>query len=187
MMHEGARLVLTAEERRDLEQALHETRVVRTYRRLKAVQLVTDGYRIEEVARLCDVAPASVYNYLHAFGAGGAAALDDAPRSGRPRKLPPAYAGGPESRSAWQRLLDRRPSTIPELQTPSHIWTLALLARYMAVFHGTQVAEATIFNTLTRAGFRRGRTKLTVTSPDPAYESKRRRVEALGKAPGPES
>jgi transposase len=187
MVHDGARISLDAKERRDLEQALHETRVVRTYRRLKAVQLVADGYRIEEVARLCEVAPSSVYNYLHAFWAGGAAALEDAPRTGRPRKLPPDYARGPESRAAWQRLLDRRPSTIRELGTPSHIWTLALLARYMAVVHGAQVAEATIFNTLTRAGFRRGRTKLTVTSPDPAYESKRRRVEALGKAPGPES
>jgi transposase len=182
MVQEGARIVLDAEEGRNLDQALRETRVVRTYRRLKVVQLVADGYAIPEVARVCDVAPSSVYNYLHAFWEGGAAALDDAPRVGRPRKLPPEYAAGPESRDAWQRLLDRRPSTIRELQTPSHIWTLALLARYMAVFHGTQVAEATIFNTLTRAGFRRGRTKLTVTSPDPAYESKRRRVEALGKA-----
>ena len=45
------------------------------------------------------------------------------------------------------------------------------------------MAEATIYNLLSRAGFRRGRTKLTVTSPDPDYEVKRRRIEALGKAP----
>jgi len=54
----------------------------------------------------------------------------------------------------------------------------------MAVFHRVAVAESTIYTTLSRAGFRRGRTKLTVTSPDPDYEVKRQRIEALGKARG---
>jgi hypothetical protein len=70
------------------------------------------------------------------------------------------------------------------LATPSHVWTLRLLARYLAVVHQVEVSEATIYQALSRAGFRRGRTKLTVTSPDPQYEVKRRRIEALGKGRG---
>jgi hypothetical protein len=55
----------------------------------------------------------------------------------------------------------------------------------MEVVHGAAVAEATIYTALSRAGFRRGRTKLSVTSPDPQHEVKRRRIEALGKGPAP--
>jgi transposase len=183
MEQDVQRSVLTEERRQQLHEAVRSTAQVRVYRRLKAVQLVAEGYEVEDVARLCEVCRASVYRFVRAFVDGGPAALEDAPRSGRPPKLPPEYLGA-DGRAAWQRLLDRRPSTIPELGTPSHIWTLALLARYMRVVHGATVAEATIYNALSRAGFRRGRTKLTVTSPDPDYEVKRRRIEALGKAPG---
>ena len=157
---------------------------MRLYTRLKVVQLAGRGYPVQALAELCDLHEHSVRRYLHAYTQGGLDALPDAPRSGRPAKLPAAYARGEASRVAWQRLLDRRPSTIAELATPSHVWTLGLLARYMAVVHGVAVSESTIYATLSRAGFRRGRTKLTVTSPDPDYEVKRRRIEALGKARG---
>jgi len=180
------RSILTEERQQELREAVRSAERARLYRRLKAVQLVAEGYPVEEVARLCEVCRASVYRFVRAFIDGGPAALEDAPRSGRPPKLPAEYLGD-DGRAAWQRLLDRRPSTIPELGTPSHIWTLALLARHMQAVHGVTVAEATIYNALTRAGFRRGRTKLTVTSPDPDYEVKRRRIEALGKVPGRES
>jgi transposase len=186
MEQEARSSILTEERQKELDDAVRSAQQVRAYRRLKAVQLVAEGYPVEDVARLCEVCRASVYRFVRAFIDGGPEALEDAPRSGRPPKLPAEYLGD-DGRAAWQRLLDRRPSTMPELGTPSHIWTLALLARYMQVVHGVTVAEATIYNALTRAGFRRGRTKLTVTSPDPDYEVKRRRVEALGKAPGRES
>jgi transposase len=178
------RVALTEEQRNELEQALRAAHDVRLFTRLKVVQLSDRGYTVQALAEVFDLHEQSVRSYLHAYAQGGIAALPDAPRSGRPRKLPAEYAGGADSQAAWRRLLDRRPSTIPELETPSHVWTLGLLARYMAVFHQVEVAESTIYATLSRAGFRRGRTKLTVTSPDPDYEVKRQRIEALGKAPG---
>ncbi len=184
MAGDPRRVELSTAQRQELAAALRATRAARVYRRLKAVQLVGEGHSVGEVVRLCDVGRSSVYTYLRAFARGGVAALEDAPRSGRPRKLPPPYSGGQESHDAWQRLLDRRPSAVPELRTPSHVWTLRLLARYMQVMHQVEVAEATMYKALSRAGFRRGRTKLTVTSPDPQYEVKRQRVEALGKGPG---
>jgi transposase len=178
------RLELTPAQQREVAQALRTAPSVRLYTRLKVVQLAGRGRPVQELAELFDLHEQSVRRYLHSYVEGGIAALPDAPRSGRPAKLPAAYARGEASRAAWQRLLDRRPSAIPELDTPSHVWTLGLLARYMAVVHGVAVSESTIYATLSRAGFRRGRTKLTVTSPDPEYEAKRRRIEALGKGRG---
>ena len=182
MSGQANELALNQEQRAELAQALRAAPSVRLYRRLKIIDLASRGHSIDEVAELFDVSPRSVQHYLERYRTGGLAALPDAPRSGRPRKLPPEYDRGPESQATWQRVLDRRPSTIPELGTPSHVWTLALLARYLDLFHHVQVAESTIYTVLSRSGFRRGRTKLTVTSPDPEYESKRQRIEALGKA-----
>ena len=175
---------LSADQRRELRAALRRTLDVRTYKRMKLVELSARGYTVHHLSKLFDLHQQRVRAYLHRYVTGGLAALPDAPRSGRPPKLPAEYRGGEASRPAWQRVLDRRPSTIPELETPSHVWTLALLVRYLRVFHQVDVAESTIYLALSRAGFRRGRTKLTVTSPDPDYEVKRQRIEALGKAPG---
>ena len=183
MSGQANELALSPEQRAELAQALRSAPTARLYRRVKIIDLASRGHSIDELAELFDVSPRSVQHYLERYRRGGVAALPDAPRSGRPRKLPPEYDRGPESQATWQRLLDRRPSTIPELSTPSHVWTLALLARYLDLFHQVRVAESTIYAVLSRSGFRRGRTKLTVTSPDPEYESKRRRIEALGKAP----
>jgi transposase len=183
MMGPVSELTLSAEQRAELAEALRGAHSVRLYRRLKIIHLASRGHSIEELAGLFDVSPRSAQQYLARYPRGGVAALPDAPRSGRPRKLPPEDDRGPESQAAWQRVVDRRPSTILELSTPSHVWTLALLARYLDVFHHVRVAESTIYTVLSRSGFRRGRTKLTVTSPDPEYESKRQRIEGLGKAP----
>ena len=85
-----------------------------------------DGHPLPEAAWLSDVGRTSVYNYLRAFARGGATALEDAPRR-LPRKLPVPYAGDGESHGAWRRLLARRPSTIAEVGTSAHAWTLRLL------------------------------------------------------------
>src|SRR5215218_4311117 len=123
-------VTLTEAQRRELQAALHTAPDARTYKRMKSVELSGRGFTVQALADLFDVHEQSVRSYLHAYASGGLAALPDAPRSGRPRKLPPEYScGGDESHAAWQRLLDRRPSTIPELRTPSHVWTLGLLAR----------------------------------------------------------
>jgi transposase len=178
-------VTLSEAQRRELHAALDTAPDARTYKRMKIVELSGRGYTVQALAELFDVHEQSVRSDLHAYATGGLAALPDAPRSGRPRKLPPAYRrGGEASHAAWQRLLDRRPSTLPELETPSHVWTLGLLARYMPVVHQVGVAESTVSTALSRAGCRRGRTKLTVTSPAPEYEVKRQRIEALGKALG---
>jgi len=100
--------------------------------------------------------------------------------------LPREDDGDAEAPAAWRRLPlpDRRPSTIPGLETPSRVWTPGLLARSTQVVHQVTVAESTIHDFLMRARFGRGRTELTVMSPVPEHEVKRRRIGAPGTGPG---
>jgi transposase len=165
MSPELRRAALTDAQRAELAEAIEAARSVRVYRRLKAVQWMAEGYAVEAVMRLVDVSRSSVYHYLSAYARGGVSALEDAPRGGRPRKLPAPYADdGPAGREAWEQLLERPPASIPELDTLARVWTLRLLAEYMEAVHGVVVAEATIHKALSRAGFRRGRTTLRIAS-----------------------
>src|SRR6266542_7022710 len=104
---------LTAAQQEELSAALRAAPGVRLYTRLKVVQLAGRGYTVQALAEIFDLHEQSVRSYLHAYMEGGVAALPDAPRSGRPAKLPVEYAREEERRTAWQRLMDRRPSTIP--------------------------------------------------------------------------
>src|SRR5262245_1624596 len=105
-----------------LRAVVHTAPDARTYQRMKIVELSDRGYTVQALAELFDLHEQSVRSYLHAYTTGGLAALPDAPRSGRPRKLPPEDSrGGEASHAAWQRLLDRRPSTVAEVATPSHV------------------------------------------------------------------
>src|ERR671938_375398 len=113
MSGQANELALSPEQRAELAQALRSAPTARLYRRVKIIDLASRGHSIDEVAELFDVSPRSVQHYLERYRRGGVAALPDALRSGRPRKLPPEYDRGPESQATWQRLLDRRPSTIP--------------------------------------------------------------------------
>ena len=91
---------LSTEQRRDLAAALRAAPDVRTYKRMKLVQLSDRGYMVEHLASLFDLHEQAVRRALHAYTRGGLAALPDAPRSGRPPKLPAEYRGGEARRRA---------------------------------------------------------------------------------------
>ena len=176
------RVSLTERQRRELGAALRRAPDARTYLRMKVVQLSDRGATVQELAALFDMHEQSVRRVLRAYARGGLAALPDAPRPGRPRKLPPEFCRGDGGgREAWQRVLDRRPAAIPELDTAAHGWTLRLLARYMRVVHRVEVAESTIYAALSRAGLRLGGTRLPL--PESEYELTRQRVEARRRGP----
>jgi transposase len=179
MPSELRRPALTDAQLAELAEAVGAARSVRLYRRLKAVQWLSEGYPVEAVMRLADVSRSSVYHYLSAYARGGVSALEDAPRGGRPRKLPLPYADdGPAGHEAWQQLLERPPASIPQLDTLARVWTLRLLVEYMEAVHGVAVAEATIHKALSRTGFRRGRTRLRIAPSDRGSRSSGRREEA---------
>ena len=87
----SARVVaLSAKERADLEGLVRRTTVaVGPVRRARMVLLVGDGMPLDRVARTLGADRTIVRTWIDRYRAGGLAALQDRPRSGRPRTFPP--------------------------------------------------------------------------------------------------
>ena len=87
----SARVVaLSAKERADLEALVRRTTVaVGLVRRARMVLLAGDGMPLDRVARTLGADRTIVRTWIDRYRAGGLAALQDRPRSGRPRTFPP--------------------------------------------------------------------------------------------------
>jgi len=87
----SARVVaLSAKERADLEGLVRRTTVaVGLVRRARMVLLAGDGKPLDRVARTLGADRTIVRTWIDRYRAGGLAALQDRPRSGRPRTFPP--------------------------------------------------------------------------------------------------
>src|SRR4051794_24108657 len=93
-MHEdpAAVITVTAEERRVVEVALRRRDLsLRVRERLEMVKAAALGQDVDAIARWSGRTPETVRHWLRRFGAGGIAALADAPRQGRPPKADAAY------------------------------------------------------------------------------------------------
>ena len=91
--------------------------------------------------------------WLAAFGAGGLAALADAPRAGRPPKADAAY------RAELGRVVETPPR---DLGLPFDVWTSARLSAYLAERTGTRIAPSWLRALLQRRRFACGRVKHTL-------------------------
>src|ERR1043165_2470919 len=81
---------LDADARATLEQVTRRTtESVGLVRRVRIVLLVADGLPLDQVAREVGVRPNVVRTWADRYRAGGLAALQDRPRSGRPRTFSP--------------------------------------------------------------------------------------------------
>lgn len=81
----GTTLVITVEQRAEIEAALRRTDLMRRVReRLEMVKAAALGDDVERIARWSGRSVETVTHWLDRFAAGGAAALVDAPRTGRP-------------------------------------------------------------------------------------------------------
>jgi hypothetical protein len=67
------------------------------------------------------------------------------------------------------------------LDTPDQNWNNELLQSYIASYLKIKVSISTIWNHLRRIGYRSGRAKLSITSPDPDYQVKRHYLDDLKK------
>jgi len=87
----SARVVaLSAKERAVLEALVRRTTVaVGLVRRARMVLLADDGMPLDRVARTLGADRTIVRTWIDRYRAGGLAALQDRPRSGRPRTFPP--------------------------------------------------------------------------------------------------
>ena len=168
---------LTPEEEQELSRQLKAAQKTRLFIRLKTIELSAQGHPVWGISVLLGRHPNSIRAYIHQFNQGGLDAI--APRwgGGARRKLEEL------DKDFWDDLLSRPPAQFEKLSTQSQRWTYDLLQQYLLVYKGLQVHSTTIWFHLRRVKYTSGRAKLSVTSPDPDYQVKRERVEALEKKP----
>ncbi len=151
-------------ERAQLAEAASKEKRVRTWRRMRAIELLAEGRKPEAVAEALGCARSSVYAWAKAWREMGLWGLRDEARSGRKRSLEGRAEllleelleeGNPQSRGYH-----------------SSGWTVPLLKSELAKA-GYVVSERTVRRTLKRLGFRWKRPKYVLGRPDPDHESKK--------------
>ena len=158
--------------RSELGRALKDAKGMKWYRRLKIIDLSSQGYTVTELSTMFDLHPGTIRDYIHRYNHGGLAELSPGYGQGRRKTLS-------WSKEQWLELLNQAPSQFEKLESGAQNWTQALLADYLTAYHAVDVTQAAISQMLRRAGVKWKRAKLRVKSPDPLYIVKRQRVESL--------
>lgn len=160
---------LTPEAQAELEALYQRTRNARLRTRAQMILLSTEeGLVAHEIARLVRMTEQTVRNWIKRFNAEGINGLQDAPRPGGIPTVTPAYC---------KRLLEvirRRPRA---LNLPFSLWSLQRLADFMAEETSIRVSHETVRRVLKVGGIVLSRPQHTISSPDPAYMVKKRRLK----------
>lgn len=157
-----------------LDAALCEATKLQWYRRLLIIKLsATEHMSVPKLARMFNLSDASVRSYIHKYNTSGLDALMP--------KSPPGCRGKIThfSKSDWTRLFEQTPDQYEKLETDSRQWTLELIRVYLKAYHEISVTPPAIYFALRRMGYRTGRSKLRVGSPDPEYQAKRTQLMEL--------
>ena len=156
-------VTISGEEAPVLAQAAARERRVRSWRRLRAIQLLGSGEQPKAVAGALGCSLASIYNWAAAWRAEGLAGLQEPPRPGKPRSL---------DQRAEQLLEEWLASDPQERGYHATGWTVPMLRAELAKAEYA-VSERTIRRTLQRLGWRWKRPKYVLGRPDPDYEAKK--------------
>ena len=122
-----------------------------------------------QVAQIVRKDEETVRRWFKRFNQEGVEGLEDAPRSGARKKVTTQYK---------ERLLTvvrRRPRS---LEQPYSLWTLERLVDYMAEETGLRFSKETVRLILKANGIVISRPQHKVSSPDPEYEVKKRRLKS---------
>lgn len=129
-----------------LKKALKGAADKRTFQRVQAVLLVAQGRAITEVAQIAGVSIQTLYNWLHLYlDRHQVAALEQAPRSGRPptaKRITPARI---------LRELQRNPLRLGYRTT---VWTVKLLACRLSQLYQCTISPDTLRRRMKRIGLR---------------------------------
>jgi len=166
---------LTLEEEKEIPKRLRTANRTRVYVCLKTIELSNQRKTVQEITKLLSRHPNTIRSYIHKFDEGG---FDE---------LMPRWGGGSTQKlrdldkEYFEDLLNRPPSHFEKLESQSQNWTYELLGKYLLVYEDRKVSPNTIWYHLRRIEYTSGRSKLSVTSPDPEYQIKRERVEEVEK------
>jgi transposase len=156
-------IVLSALERRSLEQAAATERRVRVWRRYRAVLFLGEGQLPEAVAAVLGCSRSSIYGWAAAWRRHGVPGLAGRPPGGGAARL--EERAGP----LLEELLAADPQTRGHQATG---WTVPLLRTELATA-GVVAGERTIRRALHRLGWRWKRPKFVLGRPDPVYAEKK--------------
>lgn len=160
---------LTKEQLTQLEELYQKTDKPRYRTRAQMVLLSAEkGLKAEEIAGIVRESPITVLRWLKRYLAEGVEGLKDAPRPGRSATVTEAYR---------QHLLETVRKRPRSLGLDYSLWTLQRLADYLAEETGLRVSTETVRRVLAKGDIVLSRPQHTITSPDPEYQVKKRRLK----------
>jgi transposase len=160
---------LTDAQRDELDQFYRKTKSPRLRTRAQMVLLSAEqGLKADAIAAIVREDHDTVVRWLKRYQAEGVEGLKDAPRPGRVAKIDEPY------RTTLIAAVRRRPRS---LDLPYSLWTLQRLADYMAEKTGKRVVIETVRQQLKKAGIVLSRPQHKISSPDPEYLVKKRRLK----------
>jgi transposase len=127
--------------------------------------------KVDEIAEIVRESSVTVLRWLHRYMAGGMQGLVDAPRAGRSSILTDEF------RKRLLEVVRRRPRS---LELEFSMWTLQRLVDFMAEDTGIRVSTETLRRALAKEDIVFSRPQHTISSPDPDYQVKKRRLKKLG-------
>lgn len=155
-----------------LHQLYRHTKDVRLRTRAQIVLLAGEqamtAPKIAEIVREND---GTVRAWLKRYEAEGIEGLSDRPRPGGPSKLTATFI------ETLLTAVRKRPRSF---DLPFSLWTCQRLADYLVEQTGIRVSDETIRRQLAEHGITLSRPQHKVSSPDPEYEVKKRRLKGFG-------
>lgn len=171
---------LTRAEKLEIESLVRSSLDARVVRRAQMIRLSAQGKKAHEIAELLGFTKPTVYRAIHAFNQGGAKALPDKPRSGRPPKAGREYV----------KQLKLAVSQSPvELGYPFSSWTLSRLREHLARQCGVLVHPDYLGRLCARNGivYRRPRHVMAHLRDQDDYDEKKELLDFLKKTPSPKT
>ena len=160
---------LNQEQLSELEELYQKTDKPRYRTRAQMVLLSSEqGLKAEEIAQIVRESDITVLRWLKRYLAEGIEGLKDAPRPGRSVVVTPEY------RKRLLEVVRRRPRS---LGLEYSMWSLQRLADYLAEETGIRVSTETVRRELAKEGIVFSRPQHTISSPDPDYQVKKRRLK----------
>lgn len=161
--------VLEQAELNDLNDLYHHTKEARIRTRVQMILLAAEQkMTAPQIAEIVRKDEQTVRRWIKRYNAEGLNGLFDAPRPGASVKVSAQY------QDQLITVVRRRPRS---LDLPYSLWTLQRLADYMAEETGLRVSTETIRLHLKAADIVISRPQHKVSSPDPEYMVKKRRLK----------
>jgi transposase len=151
-----------------LDELYRTTKEVRIQQRAQMILLAAEQNMVAcEIAEIVRKDEQTVRRWLKRYGAEGIEGLKDAPRPGAQATVTLEY------RARLVDVVRRRPRS---LNQPFSLWTCQRLADFMAEDTGIRVSDETVRRYLEVEGIVLSRPQHKISSPDPEYEVKKRRL-----------